>query len=81
MLEHDSVWRNRVEGFPRRGFSDSRCWLGLGASIDGETLFTRFARSGCGICGRRAFVPRYGGALQGERGLRGEVVSAFPGER
>ena len=46
-----------------------------------DPLFTRFARTSCGVCGRRAFVPRHGGDLRGERGLRGEVVAAFPGER
>jgi hypothetical protein len=67
--------------FPRGVVSDSRCWLGLGASIDGETLFTGFTRAGCSVCGGRAFVPRHGGDLRGERGLRGEVVSALSGER
>src|SRR5690348_1604714 len=38
-LASDSFGLNRVWGFPRGGNSDSRGWLGLGASKNGETLF------------------------------------------
>src|SRR5204862_3043253 len=60
--------------------SDSRCWLGLGASIHGETLFDRSAGSGCGVGEWRSHVPGDGGAVRRERCQRGEVVAAFPGD-
>src|SRR6202521_6317676 len=80
-LEHDSGRRNRKRGFPEAEFSDSRCWLGLGASIDGKTLFTGSSGSG----GRLGFggphVPGDGGAVWRQRCQRGEVVAAVPGDR
>jgi hypothetical protein len=79
-LERDPGRLNRWRGFPARVFSDSRCWLGLGASIDGKTLFDGFARS-CGwLGGVGSFVPGDGGAVWGERCQRGEVVSALAGD-
>jgi hypothetical protein len=63
------------------GISDSRCWLGLGASIDGETLFIGSTRTGRGVCNGRPFAAEDGGAVWGERCQRGEVVAAFPGDR
>ena len=66
--------------FPGIGFSDSRCWLGLGAGIDGETLFDGFAGS-CGRLGSGgSLVPSDGGAVWGERCQRCEVVSALAGD-
>jgi hypothetical protein len=64
-LERDRVWLNRREGFPRLGISDSRCWLGLGASIDGETLFEGSTGSCCGFGGGGSLVPGNGGAVRG----------------
>src|SRR5439155_26903262 len=70
-------------GFPGKGISDSRCWLGLGASMHGETLFERSTGSGCGVGDGRSDVPGDGGVVRRERCQRGEVVAAFPvyGER
>ena len=66
--------------FPGKGISDSRCWLGLGASIYGKTLFDGSSRS-CGrFCSGGSFVPRDGGAVWGERCQRGEVVPALAGD-
>jgi hypothetical protein len=67
--------------FPGIGFSDSRCWLGLGASIDGKTLFDGFAGSCRGFGSWRSLVPGDGGAVWSERCQRCEVVSALAGER
>ena len=76
-LERDPCRLNRGRGFPRIGFSDSRCWLGLGASIDGKTLFDRPSRS-CGWLGDGgSLMPGDGVAVWGERCQRCEVVSAL----
>ncbi len=80
-LEHDRGWLNRGRGFPRIGISDSRCWLGLGASIDGETLFAGSSGPGGGVCHGGPLAPQDGGAVRGEHCQRGEVVAAFSGER
>src|SRR5712691_1457205 len=68
-------------GFPLVGFSDSRCWLGLGASIDGETLFERSSGSCGGLGSGRSLVSCDGGDFRGKRGQRGEVVAALAGDR
>ncbi len=67
--------------FPLVGFSDSRCWLGLGASIDGETLFGRSSGSCGGLDSGRSLVSCDGGDFWGKRGQRGEVVAALAGDR
>jgi hypothetical protein len=64
-----------------RGISDSRCWLGLGASIDGETLFKRFAGSGGRFGDGRPLVSGDSGAVWGKCSQRGEVVAAVSGNR
>src|SRR6202795_4067182 len=66
--------------FPGKGISDSRSWLGLGASIHGETLFERSSGSGCGVGDGRSHVPGDGGVVRRERCQRSEVVAAFPGD-
>src|ERR1051325_666321 len=81
MLEHDPRRLNRCGGFPGDGFSDSRCWLGLGASIDGETLFDGSSGSCCRLGGGGSLVPGDGVAVRGECGQRCEVVSALAGDR
>ena len=67
--------------FPASWVSDSRCWLGLGASIDGETLFEGSSGPGCRFGCGGSLVPGDGGAVWGERGQRGEVVPALAGDR
>ena len=80
-LEHYRAWLNRRRGFPRIGISDSRCWLGLGASIDGETLFTGPSGPGGGVGYGRPVAPQDGGVVRGEHRHRGEMVAALPGQR
>src|SRR3977135_2393808 len=77
-LEHDSRRLNRKRGFPGQGISDSRCWLGVGASIDGETLFDVSSGSGGQLGWRGSLMPGDSGVVRRERGERGEVVAAFP---
>ncbi len=53
-LESISDYLNRW-GSRTGSSSDSTCWLGMEASRDGETVFERFARAGCGGgCFRRS---------------------------
>jgi hypothetical protein len=46
-LERFLIDLNR-RGFPQVRFSDSRCWLGLGASMDGSASFDGFAHAAVG---------------------------------
>src|SRR5215475_2825091 len=73
-LEHDLLWLNR-RGFPKGRESDSRCWLGLEASMDGASLFFGPARAGgCGG-GFGPILPLGGQDVHGERRQRCEVVA------
>ena len=64
------------KGFPRIGFSDSRCWLGLGASIEWRDPIHGFTGSGGGLCCGGSKLPGDGGLIRGQRCQRCEVVAA-----
>jgi hypothetical protein len=57
-IEHDSGRLNRKEGFTSGSVSDSRCWLGLGASIEWQNPIRK--TYGIGLSARLQAAARAG---------------------